>query len=149
MIGIVFFGTSTYYYSADNTGMSPSMKTNAETDRVLGKASSPLTRLPGILRVYLVMLMGKLSPAKPISSPIFGTLHELPPTLIQVSNTEILFDDSRRYAEKAKQAGSPIDLQIWRGQAHVWQHYDEMIPEAAPALDEIARFLKLHGVSKT
>lgn len=132
----------------DNTGSSPSMEANASTDWVLGKASAPLRKLPSILRAYAVTIMGKLSPAKPVSSPIFGDLHELPPTLLQVSNTEILFDDSRRYAEKAKRAGSPVELQIWRGQAHVWQHYDEIIPEAKPALDEIAAFLKSHGVAK-
>lgn len=131
----------------DNTGSAASMEDNAATDWVLGKASQPLRKLPKLLRVYVVWMMGKLSPANPVSSPIFGKLHDLPPTLLQVSNTEILYDDSRRYAAKAKQAGSPVELQIWRGQAHVWQHYDEIIPEAKPALDEIAKFLKANGVS--
>lgn len=131
----------------DNTGTSPSHKTNSHTDWVLGKATRPLNRLPKIIRAYVLFMLGKLSPAKPVASPVFGDLHDLPPTLIQVSNTEILYDDSRRYAEKARRAGSPVELQIWRGQAHVWQHYDEIIPEAAPALDEIAKFLKSKDVS--
>ncbi len=132
----------------DGTGASPSMSGNLKTDVVLGKALAPLIKLPLYLRVWVMMLMGKISPANKAASPIFDDLHDLPPTLIQASNIEVLFDDARRYTAKAKQAGSPVELQIWRGQAHVWQHYDTMIPEAAPALDEIAKFMSTHQVGK-
>lgn len=132
--------------ATDATGQSVSMRDNIASDPVLGKMLGPLIKLPLFLRLWIMRFLGKINPASPLCSPVFFDLHDLPPTLVQASSTEMLRDDAVRYAEKARRAGSPVTLQIWRGQAHVWQHYDTMIPEAAPALDEIASFFKRHGV---
>jgi acetyl esterase/lipase len=120
------------------------MMANSNTDAVLGATLRPLSKMPKTLRVWILWITGKINPASPEASPLFGACHDLPPTLIQVSNTEVLFDDGCRFAEKARQADSPVTLQVWRGQEHEWQHYDEMIPEAAPALDEIGDFFNKH-----
>ena len=85
------------------------------------------------------------SPSSPKVSPIFGDLSNLPPTLIQVSSTEILFDDARRYTTKARKAGSDVKLQSWSNMCHVWQIFDTMLPEANDAMKEIAGFLKGQG----
>ncbi len=130
----------------DATAQNPSMRNNISSDIVLGKALGPLAKLPLILRLWILWMMGKINPSNPLVSPVYASMHDLPPTLIQVSNTEMLYDDALRYSVKAKRAGSPVTLQIWRGQAHVWQHYDRLIPEANPALDEIAAYLKTHNV---
>lgn len=132
--------------ATDATGQSRSMRDNIESDPVLGKMLGPLIKLPLFLRLWIMRYLGKINPSTPLCSPVFFDLHDLPPTLVQASSTEMLRDDGVRYAQKARQAGSPVTLQIWRGQAHVWQHYDTMIPEAAPALDEIAAFFEKHGV---
>ena len=130
--------------TTDSTGSSPSMRANLAKDAVLGGTLAPINKLPKFLRVWLLWLTGKINPGSPEASPLFGACHDLPPTLIQVSNTEVLYHDGCRFAEKARQAGSPVTLQIWRGQEHVWQHYDEIIPEAGPALDEIGQFFSSH-----
>jgi len=75
-------------------------------------------------------------------SPIMADLHKLPPMLIQVGKDEMLFDDSVRYAEKARRAGGNVTLQSWSHVPHVFQIFDHMLPEANDALDEVAAFLK-------
>ena len=72
--------------------------------------------------------------------PVRGDLSRLPPTLIQASDTEILIDDSRRYVNKARAAGSPVTLQTWHGMVHVWQLFVTTLPEAQAAFDEIGTF---------
>ena len=71
---------------------------------------------------------------------IFDELSNLPPTLIQVSSSEMLFDDSLRYVAKAKEHGSEVKLQTWNNLPHVWQIFDNFINEAHDALDEISKF---------
>lgn len=41
---------------------------------------------------------------------MFGDLSGLPPVLVQASEAEMLFDDARRYVNKAVAAGSPATL---------------------------------------
>lgn len=134
--------------TTDSTGTSPSMKNNLESDVVLGRSLAPLVKLPKFLSVLVHRLMFKINPSHPEASVIFADLHDLPPTLLQVSNVEVLYDDSRRYAEKARQAGSPVTLQVWANMVHIFQHYDHIIPEAEAALDEAGNFFKAHGVAK-
>ena len=134
--------------TTDSTGTSPSMKNNLKSDAVLGRTLAPLVKLPKFLSVLVHRLMFKINPSHPEASVIFADLGGLPPTLIQVSNVEVLYDDSRRYAEKAKQAGSPVTLQVWANMVHIFQHYDHIIPEAEAALDEAGNFFKAHGVAK-
>lgn len=133
--------------TTDSTGTSPSMKNNMKSDVVLGQSLAPLIKLPKLVSVWVHRMMFKINPAGPEASPVFADLHDLPPTLIQVSNVEVLYDDARRYAEKAKRAGSPVTLQVWANMVHIFQHYDTLIPEAKPALDEAAKFFTAHGVA--
>jgi len=134
--------------TTDSTGTSPSMKANMKSDLVLGKSLAPLIKLPKLVSVLVHRLMFKINPSSPEASVIFADLHDLPPTLIQVSNVEVLYDDARRYTEKAKQAGSPVTLQVWANMVHIFQHYDHIIPEAEAALDEAGKFFTAHGVAQ-
>ncbi|SET84268.1 alpha/beta hydrolase fold [Marinobacter segnicrescens] len=83
-----------------------------------------------------------VSPTSPVASPLRGNLENLPPTLIQASDSEMLLDDARRYAARAKVAGSPVTLHIWPGMVHVWQIFVPQLPEAEEAFDDIKAFLE-------
>jgi len=74
-------------------------------------------------------------------SPLFGDLSDLPPTLVQASDREMLFDDSLRYVNKARVQGSSVTLQIWPDMVHVWQMFQHVLPEAKHAIDEVAAFI--------
>ncbi|MGH8035827.1 MAG: alpha/beta hydrolase, partial [Lysobacterales bacterium] len=74
-------------------------------------------------------------------SPVFGNLSGLPPTLIQVSEAEMLLDDARRYVNKARAAGTRALMQSWGHMLHVWHIFYPEVREAGEAWDEIVRFL--------
>ena len=72
----------------------------------------------------------------------------MPPLFIQVGSTEVLLDDSRRVADKAKAAGVPVEIEVWPDMPHVWQLYAPMVPEARDALDRAAAFLRRVAVER-
>ena len=126
----------------DSTAQSPSLRANFKTDLMLQPLLAPLLKIPRSVLLWLSWKQLGMSPAHPLLSPIMADLHKLPPTLLQVSTHEMLFDDSVRYAQKAARAGSPVTLQSWSHVPHVFQIFDDMLPEAIDALDEVAAFLK-------
>ncbi|WP_278315469.1 alpha/beta hydrolase [Lolliginicoccus levis] len=74
--------------------------------------------------------------------PIDSDLSGLPPTLLQVSSTELLFPDSEMMAERLAHHGVPCQLQVWDRQVHVFQAAAGLVPEAARAINEIGRFVQ-------
>ena len=131
--------------TTDATLSSPSMKDNLDRDIMLEPLLRPIVKAP---RAMLLPMMRKhygMSPSHPDQSPVFDDLSNLPPTLVQASADEMLRDDAIRFAGKAEAAGSPVTLQLWDGGLpHVWQIFDDHIPEALDALDEVERFLAQH-----
>ncbi|MGB1950756.1 MAG: alpha/beta hydrolase, partial [Marinobacter sp.] len=83
----------------------------------------------------------RVSPTSPVASPLRGNLANLPPTLIHASDTEMLLDNARRYAAKARSMASPVELHTWPGMVHVWHIFTPLLPEANDAFDDIAEFL--------
>lgn len=131
--------------ATDGTFSSPSIRGNVDTDHMLRPMISAALKIPNSVLLWASLKQLGMSPSNPIVSPIFGDLSNLPPTLIQASSAEILYDDARRYTAKARAAGSDVKLQTWSHMPHVWQIFDNMLPEAMDALKEIAGFLKGHG----
>lgn len=127
--------------STDATLSNPSMTANIRTDPLLGPGLGPLARLPETVRILLASLSGMSNPRNPRMSPLFGNLGGLPPTLVQVSDCEMLRDDGLRYVNKARSQGSPVTVQVWPDMVHVWQMFQHVLPEAAQAIDEVATFM--------
>jgi epsilon-lactone hydrolase len=69
-------------------------------------------------------------------------LEGLPPLLVQVGSAELLLDQVRRFAEKAKAAGVKVELQEFPEMFHDFQIQASLLPEGAAALDDVARFLR-------
>jgi epsilon-lactone hydrolase len=80
-------------------------------------------------------------PTDPLASPVYADLGGLPPLFLQVGDTEILLDDSRRIYDNAKNAGVEATLQIWHGVAHGWQIFGPVLPEARAALRQASAFI--------
>jgi acetyl esterase/lipase len=127
--------------TVDATFTSPSIVTNMESDVMLGPLFSVLLKIPAVIRRWFFVLENRFNPANPVISPIFGDLSGLPPTLIQVSEAEMLFDDARRYVNKARISGSPAVVQSWGHMLHVWHIFYPEIREAGEAWDEIRAFV--------
>jgi epsilon-lactone hydrolase len=128
--------------ATDSTFGSPSLAANVATDPMLGPFFKQMTRIPRWLLLLFTWLSNRINPRDPRMSPVYGDLAGLPPTLVQASETEILIDDARRWVNKARAAGSPVELQTWHGMVHVWQIFVTTLPEARAAFDEIGAFFE-------
>jgi len=117
---------------------------NLHTDAMLGPTVKKLSRIPPPLLWWGTVLGMRVLPTSPLASPLCGQLHNLPPTLIQVSESELLLDNARRYAEKARAAGSTVELESWPDMVHVWHMFTPLLPEAEEAFDHIGEFLSRH-----
>ena len=134
--------------SSDSTASSPTFKQNLETDLMLQPILRPLVKIPRTLLLLGMKRSINMNPSDTDVSPIFADLSGLPPTLVQASSTEMLYGDAVRYVNKAKAEGTDATLQAWSNMPHVFQIFDDVLPEAHDALDEAAAFFKRHGVSK-
>jgi acetyl esterase/lipase len=86
-------------------------------------------------------VLGGLDPADPKVSPVHADLTGLPRTLLTASESEIIYCDSERLAELLVEAGVPCTLQVWSGQAHVFQAI-AVLPEARRAIRDIGEFVR-------
>ena len=127
--------------ATDSTSGSPSLKSNLHTDPMLGPAFGALFKIPRAILLWIGWLQTRINPRDPVVSPVYGDLSRLPPVLLQVSETEMLRDDARRYVNRARAAGSPVQLQSWDRMVHVWQLFNPELTAAREALDEIGKFL--------
>jgi acetyl esterase/lipase len=125
----------------DATLASPSMRANVHSDAMLGPLFGKLARVPRWVMLWVGWLQTRINPSDPVISPLRGDLSRLPPVLLQTSEVEMLFDDSRRYVNRARAAGSPVRLQRWNHMVHVWQIFNPELTEAREALAEIGKFL--------
>jgi epsilon-lactone hydrolase len=85
--------------------------------------------------------LGSYAASDPLASPLYGDLNGLPPLLIQVGTDEHLLDDSRQFADRAAQAGVPVQLEIWDGMHHVFQLDVAHLESSRTALDRAGAFL--------
>ncbi len=83
----------------------------------------------------------------PEISPLFGNFKGLPPFLIQVGTEEILLDDSRRLADRLKDEGVPVTLEIYDDMFHVFQIFSDFLGTARKALKNIGRFIDINSES--
>lgn len=117
----------------DFTASSTSMASNADNDALLSAEA-----VRGIGAIY-----GGETPAnEPKLSPLFGDTEGLPPLHMQVSQVEVLRDDSVNFFAKHTASGGSGELKIYPGMVHVWQSFAPYLPEAEDALDALAAFFK-------
>ncbi len=76
----------------------------------------------------------------PLVSPLFADLKGLPHLLIQASTSEMLYDDSRLFVERAKAAGVDATLEVWDDMMHVFQAFG--LPESKEAIANISKFVQ-------
>ncbi len=77
----------------------------------------------------------------PLVSPVFANVAGLPPVYIQVGDDEILLSDSTRFADKMKDAGLDVDIEIWPEMWHVFQLFIGKMPESRRAIRRIGAYI--------
>lgn len=98
---------------------------------------------PIALRRAARVALDGADPAGWRASPLFAPgqlLGQLPPTLLQVGSTEVLYDDGVRTAQRIADAGASVELQVYERQPHVVPLWNGT-PEARTALREIGSFV--------
>ena len=125
----------------DATMSSPTWATNQLSDPFLGPGIGQMMKMPTSLIHLIQRLSGGAAPNHKMISPLLDELHDLPSILIQVSSDEMLYGDAQRYANKARQAGTDVRLQVWPKLVHVFQGFGPELPEAVEALDLIGQFI--------
>lgn len=78
----------------------------------------------------------------PQVSPVFASMEDLPPMLIQVGDDEILLSDSERMADECVAAGIDVELEVWPEMWHVFQMFVGKMPEARQAIDKIGAYIQ-------
>jgi monoterpene epsilon-lactone hydrolase len=94
------------------------------------------------LEPFAAQYLGGADPRHPYASPLYGNPAALPPTLIQVGSDEILRDDSVRMAERMREAGCDISLEVWPRMPHVWHAFAPAMPEASRAIARVGAFIE-------
>ena len=115
----------------DLTAGSPSATANAARDSMQSPNIWPWVRM-----TYL----GGVAPDHPDVSPLFGDWAGLAPLHFHVSDTEIILDDSRRAAERAREAGNRVTLTIWHDVPHSF-YYMNALREAWRCRAEVVAFI--------
>ncbi len=96
------------------------------------------------MQLWAKMYTGEYSVDNPRISPLFADFSGFPPLLIQVSDSEMLYDDGIRLAKKAEDAGVEVELQVFEGLMHWWHLFQKTIPEAKEATLKVANYIKSH-----
>ncbi|MFD2353027.1 alpha/beta hydrolase fold domain-containing protein [Nonomuraea ferruginea] len=82
-----------------------------------------------------------LDPRDPLVSPVLGDFTGLPPLMIVTGSTEVLRDEARRVAERARDGGVPVTYEEWPRMPHVFPILADVLPEARLAFRHMAMFL--------
>jgi len=105
------------------------------------KAVDPIVTLDSIT-LMAKAYVGAGDPKAALVSPLFADLRGLPPLLVHVGSDEMLLDDARGLAERARQAGVDVAVEEWPAMIHVWHWFQPMLAEAEKATAAIGTFVR-------
>jgi monoterpene epsilon-lactone hydrolase len=83
----------------------------------------------------------------PLANPMAQDLSRLPPSLIQVGEDEVLYDNATWLVEAATAAGRTSELEVYLKRWHVFQAHAGLMPSSVKALDRQAEFMMRHWAS--
>jgi acetyl esterase/lipase len=123
--------------------MSPWLDLTCTSESMETKAADDVVLTPRRLRYWSSQYLDGTGTdaTEPLASPVFADLAGLPPLLVQVGTAEVLLDDSRRFAERARSAGVDLTLEVWDEVVHIWQVFF-MLPEARQAVERVGAWLR-------
>ena len=119
----------------DLTMTRPSLRRNARRDMML-----PLRRFREVVSHYL---QGAMT-TDPLASPVYGEYEAPPPALITASKAEILRDDAVAMADRLREAGGDVALELWKDMPNAWPLFAGLVPEAAVTVERAGRFIARH-----
>ncbi|MCO8128446.1 alpha/beta hydrolase [Acidimicrobiia bacterium EGI L10123] len=124
--------------------LSPWLDLTFSGDSIQANQGSEIMLDPTLFRSWRDHYVGENDPADPGISPLFADLAGLPPLHVQATSAEVLEDDARRLADKAREAGVEVELVVHDDLWHIFQTQVPLVPEASDALDQAVTFIRTH-----
>jgi monoterpene epsilon-lactone hydrolase len=87
-------------------------------------------------------LLGGADPRDPYASPLYSEIAGLPPIFLQAGADEALLDDSKSFAERAKNAGVEVRFDAFPEMLHSCQMMAGRAPEADDAINRFAQWVQ-------
>jgi acetyl esterase/lipase len=78
----------------------------------------------------------------PLAAPLHADLRGLPPLLVQAGGAETLLDDARRIAERAREAGVGVTLDVEDDMIHAFHVFAPFLPRGQAAIDRAGAFAR-------
>jgi epsilon-lactone hydrolase len=114
-------------------------------ESLLSRAPTEPFLAPHLMQPTAAAYLNGWDPRDPRVSPLYGDLRGLPPLLMQAGDSEILLDDTRRFAAKAQAAGVDVTCEIWPEMFHVFQAFSTILPEGQQAIEHLGAYLRQHA----
>jgi acetyl esterase/lipase len=117
----------------DLTFSGESVVSNAQADVVL-----PASRASEMAQAYLNGHPGD----DPVASPLFADFTGAPPIWLTVGDTEVLRDDTIRFAQNLQTSQVPHEVHVEHDLPHVWPMFHNTLPEARQTLRNLATWIR-------
>ena len=85
----------------------------------------------------------------PLVSPIRADLHDLPPIYLQAGGAEILLPSIEGFADRARQQGADISLEVWPEMNHDFQSFGTDVPQSTEAIRRIGEVISTRVPART
>jgi acetyl esterase/lipase len=95
-----------------------------------------------VLRDYVRRFVGKHDLRNPLAAPIHADLSGLPPLLVLAGGAEVLLDDARSIAARARAAGVDVTLEVEPDMIHAWTLFGRSFVRSQASIDRIADFTR-------
>jgi epsilon-lactone hydrolase len=97
----------------------------------------PVDRMNQVVSLYLK----EEPPMHPLASPLYANLKGLPPLFVSLGTHEVLCDEGKALAQRARDAGVPVTLDIQKGMLHVYPLLMPQHPQSKKTLSKIKEFI--------
>lgn len=124
--------------------MSPWTDLSMSGDSIAGKADEELYLTKNMVQACAEMYLGGEKPSHPQASALNAPTLELPPLQIHVGTSEILLDDSIRYAQRVQDEAKDVTLHIWEEMPHVFQNCVGILQAADQSFQIMTSFIVSH-----
>jgi epsilon-lactone hydrolase len=122
---------------SDVTKTGDSFYTNEKVDNVLVSPN-------GFCHAATVVYAHGHDLKDPLLSPVYGDMHDFPPTILTTGTRDLLLSNTVRVHRKLREAGVEAQLEVFEGLSHAQYQVDDRIPETKEAFGEITEFFDKH-----
>jgi acetyl esterase/lipase len=95
-----------------------------------------------VLRDYARRFVGKHDLRNPLAAPVHADLRGLPPLLIMAGGAEVLLDDSRTLAGRARAAGLQVTFEIEPDMIHAWPLFGRAFARSQASIERIGDYAR-------